>query len=390
MRQWIVLKAIMAFFLIGLCPIMDQPQHFRQIRGASSFWQVVEDQSNRWWFRSPTGELKFINAVTTIQPRQTALLKLDTSFVSRDFDGTHLDDWAQRTTKRVLDTGFNASGAWSNPAIAKYLPYAKDLNLSKCCDVSINNPAWSTEVETAVRLQVVPLQNDKNLIGYYLDNELLWDSDPLLEANATKYFDTTTKYVREYDPNHLILGVRFNRRAPLDVIEAMRGKVDVQSVNVYSGTGTLWVNNIRELYDITNAPVVVSEFSFWSDNNDSKDRNKKAWWDGVASQTRRAEMYKTFVLGVATNSFMIGCDWFQWNDEPAFGRAPDGEDLNCGIVNVNDKPYPEMVSAVQYVAARTELVHASSNDLQEGSIWVKDQKRYATNQEALSQPLSHR
>ena len=364
MPYWLAVLAIVLTTLVVVIGLLvTQPE----VRGKPGFWHLTRDRGV-WWFTSPTGQREFLNTVTTIQPHQEALS--GPGYASKDFDG-NLDKWAKATAARVLDAGFKASGAWSNPSLSPHLPYARDLNLIKWATVDIDHPDWESQIEAAVKSQVPQLREDRNLIGYYLDNELGWKWDSKLAQHAEKYFEVTARLVRKYDPNHLILGVRFNHRVPINVLEASVGRVDAHSVNVYSDKGTLWKNNLGDIHRVTRCPIVISEFSFYCNDNQSGNANVKAWWAGQDSQALRAETYREFVLGAAHCSFIIGADWFQWSDEPPGGRS-DGEDLNCGIVDIYDEPYLLMIKATREVRERVNDIHASGDDRQDTAIWMLD------------------
>jgi len=48
----------------------------------------------------------------------------------------------------------------------------------------------------------------------------------------------------------------------------------------------------------------------------------------------------------AANPAIIGTHWFQFIDQPNTGRM-DGENYNIGMVDITDRPYPEMVAAMK-------------------------------------------
>ncbi len=43
---------------------------------------------------------------------------------------------------------------------------------------------------------------------------------------------------------------------------------------------------------------------------------------------------------------VIGADWFQYYDEPKYGRN-DGENYNMGLVDIYDQPYEEITLAAK-------------------------------------------
>ena len=93
-----------------------------------------------------------------------------------------------------------------------------------------------------------------NLIGYFLVDIPAWlphtsgrdfpqlqglsgaERDTELFEVATKYYETITKHIRAYDPNHLILGDRYNgnKGIPTAALEAMKPFVDVLSVQYFT------------------------------------------------------------------------------------------------------------------------------------------------------------
>jgi len=49
------------------------------------------------------------------------------------------------------------------------------------------------------------------------------------------------------------------------------------------------------------------------------------------------------------------CSYFQWVDQPFYGRF-DGENYNIGVVNITNKPYPELTSTMQKSNERIYLI----------------------------------
>jgi hypothetical protein len=54
---------------------------------------------------------------------------------------------------------------------------------------------------------------------------------------------------------------------------------------------------------------------------------------------------------------LIGTHWFQWADQPSTGRF-DGENYNIGLVDVTDRPYPELVGALVETHRRAFRIHS--------------------------------
>ena len=241
-------------------------------------------------------------------------------------------DWGKKTATRLKMWQFDGAGAWSNPAIHKYVPYGIVLGLATSYP-NIADPQWEHEIEPLIQKSVQP--TDINLVGYWLDNEIDWAK---LYPLAEKYFDVTSRLVRKYDPNHLILGVRFNHSPPDSVLIASRGKVDAHSFNIYSDNPEDWDKEFKRAFDLAGVPSQISEFSFYSDENTSGDLNTRGWGGRVATQTERTAKIKKTLIAWINNPLVVGANFFQWCDEPPGGRF-DEEDCNYGLVDIYDKPY---------------------------------------------------
>jgi hypothetical protein len=424
---------------------LGHPTPLRQIHGQPGFWRLGQDQTGVWWWVSPTGNLEFLNTVTTVQPEQDGRERNSVRYVSTDWDGRYdardLDRWANPTLRRVFDYGFKGLGAWCNPAFHSLdVPMSQDLNLWAWVTDSSKrfySPDWTPMAEEAVKAQVPQLRNNTNLLGYFLDNELDWgdgfagpsayfddlpNSDPnrrqviqtihfvwpqLDEFNiawntkltnwsqleswsafpreqadaydrlsaawlshlAHDYFRVTTGLVRRYDPNHLILGVRFKGFAPEEVVSASRGFTDAQSLNYYVSDARLDADMFHMMYQRSGQPIIISEYSFQAMDGRSGDLDTVGFSGQVPDQQARAEGYHLMTTRLARVPFIIGADWFQWCDEPPAGRSSDGEDVNFGIVDVHDKPYERLVNSIRQTAPLLNPLHTQSSTDTQTDIW---------------------
>jgi hypothetical protein len=433
-------------------PVVEPPAtapaatpEFRAVRGREGFWRVVQSLDGAWWFCSPAGRLEFMNNVTTVQPFQQARDPGGIHFVSRDWNGGidgatgDIDTWAARTLVRVRDVGFKGLGAWSHPTFHRFnIPMTRDLNLwtwMKPESRRFYSPEWHTTAARAVETQVVPLRDNANLIGYFIDNELDWGDgnagparyfdylaadDPnrlevikviqsiwptveqfnadweaslsdfkeleswqslphekqqaygrlfaaWLSHLAEDYFRTTTELIRRHDPNHLIMGVRFRGYAPREVVRASRDFTDAQSINYYVSDGRLDPDMFRMMYEESGQPIIVTEYSFHALDGRSGNRNTVGFAAQVLDQQARADGYRLYTSRMARVPFVIGCDWFQWSDEPPSGRSHDGEDVNFGIVDIDDHPYELLTTAVRETTSRLNELHAGSTSLDQST-----------------------
>jgi hypothetical protein len=71
----------------------------------------------------------------------------------------------------------------------------------------------------------------------------------------------------------------------------------------------------------------------------------------------RAVAYRYYVEKAASHPALIGTHWFQWIDQPSTGRF-DGENYNIGLVDVTDRPYPDMIKASKETFTRLLNIHS--------------------------------
>jgi hypothetical protein len=387
---------LVAAFIVGCCvvapcftaaedatPRADVP--LVELRGREGFWRAGRDQGGAWWFVSPDGRREFLNSVTTVQPCLLGRDPKGPHYVAGAYAGSHdLDAWAEATVRRLRSFGFKGVGAWSEPVLHRFdVPITRDLNLSTWAGGapwSGDDSAWAAAIEEAVRKQVGPLRDNHQLVGYYLDNELYWDrgDDAATYRAARRYFEVTTRAVRKYDPNHLVLGVRFRGEAPAAVVRASKGLTDAQSINYYPHDAKLDRNLFRTLHELSGGqPVIVSEYSFHALDGRSGNRNRFGFPAQVADQRARAEGYRQMTTRLARLPYVIGADWFQWMDEPPSGRLRDGEDANFGVVDVRDGAYELLVEAVRSTTPRLNALHGRSTSESYADVWRESPDKVA-------------
>ena len=419
----------------------------KAFKGTEGFWRIAKAEDGVWWFVSPTGERQFLNTVTTVQPFQAGRDKNGVHFVSRDWNGSvdaydgDLKAWATKTLARLNASGFKGIGAWSHPIFHELdVPITRDLNVWKHYhpgNYLLYSADWESYGDNLMTTLVAPLAGNKNLVGYFIDNELDWSDasvgpcmyfdgmmpedpnrraviatiktlwptleaynaawntkftdyaeldtlpkldrepaepyaklfDAWLEKLATRYFEVTTRLIRKHDPNHLILGVRFAGFAPPAVVRASAPYTDAQSINYYPADGKLDPDMFARTYADSNQPIMITEYGFHALDGRSGNRNTFGFQAQVPDQQARAQGYAEFTSRLAKVPYIIGADWFQWSDEPASGRNADGEDVNFGMVDVDDQPYEKLIAAVQQTGPKLNGLHAASQVDDAGDVW---------------------
>lgn len=181
---------------------------------------------------------------------------------------------------------------------------------------------------------------------------------------ARAYFSTSNAILRELDPNHLNLGVRFvSQLVPRSVITVAGQYVDVMSVNFYDLSGHMAQNmtqmdpdylpvdeDLLAHFEASGRPILISEWGFRAADSGLPNSYPPEWfYPTLATQKERADAYETKMRRVLSRSWIVGAHWFEYSDEPPEGRF-DGEDNNFGFVSEKDEPYLPMIERSALVA----------------------------------------
>ncbi len=163
-------------------------------------------------------------------------------------------------------------------------------------------------------------------------------------ALSQAYFKLVAQQLKQQDPNHLYLGCRFASTVyTAQELQACAQYADVVSMNIYTpGLNTIQWNSIAAL----NAPFMDGEFSFGS-------IDAGVFGPGIVTavnQADRATQFENYVSAALSNPCVVGCNWFEYYDQPITGRVEDGQNANYGFVAITDTPYPDMVAASRTVA----------------------------------------
>jgi hypothetical protein len=238
-------------------------------------------------------------------------------------------------------------------------------------------------IDDAARAQCGPRKDDPILIGYFIGNEPPWGDresevvDLILSGpdTATKaklkealaqgdtqkirkefvvsaferYIDLICTAVRNYDSNHMIIGIRFGGK-PADAVLQLARRFDVCSINVYEYEPT---KQLERTYRLCGRPILIGEFHLGVPENGLGSGLVQAM-----NQTERGKGYRYFVEQGLSLPYCIGAHWFAWRDEPVLGRG-DGENYNIGFVDSTDRPYPELVEAAKATHKRLLEVHSA-------------------------------
>lgn len=201
---------------------------------------------------------------------------------------------------------------------------------------------------------------------------------------AEHYYRLVHLALRKADPDALILGDRLPIYYDPDAVRSMGPYVDVISTNYNVDSHDGWIaryffDGLRRL--APGRPILISEWFFAAQENRTGNLNRGHLMT-VKTQAERAAGAARAAEAFARDPMIVGMHWFQYFDHPQGGRA-DGEDYNFGLVDVEDRPYEELVAALRDLNRRVAEIHRKAktasnralNDLMaipEASIEPKD------------------
>ncbi len=158
------------------------------------------------------------------------------------------------------------------------------------------------------------------------------------EILVAKYVNVPCDEVEKVDSNHLNLGMRYAWLSS-DLLYKAGERFDVFSINGYGNPGP---PETAEIARISGKPVMIGEFHFGA-----TDRGLPATGiQGALSQADRGKAYRYYIEQGLTRPELIGMHYFQWLDQPVFGRF-DGENYNIGLLDICNNPYKELIEAME-------------------------------------------
>ena len=180
---------------------------------------------------------------------------------------------------------------------------------------------------------------------------------------ADRYFTVATRAIRKYDPNHLVIGCRFAGNAPEEAWKGCARTCDVVTFNHYpridfeSGDLSGLAAVFEKYHALTQRPMMITEWSF-----PALDAGLPCTHGAgmrVDTQQQKARCFTLMQHMLFRLPFMVGSDYFMWADEPAQGISDTfPEDSNYGLVNVEDKPYPELIAACRRLNPLAVALHS--------------------------------
>ena len=408
--------------------------------GGTGFYRTRRDGGGRWWVVDPSGRDTVLVGVDHVRHmgwwcEATGRKEYEEANLRRF--GTRAA-WETNTLARLRDWGFNLLGVGCDGTLRhRGLAHAEILHLGdsfvregndparticpnpagipSTAFPNVFHPAFAAWCRVRAARLCVPQRDDRDLVGYFLDNELCWwglRGDPptglfetaaglapdnparqalerlvrerggardhetkraYLRLCARRYFETAAAAVRAEDPNHLVLGCRF---ANLDggadpcVWEEAGRVCDVVSFNCYAWAdldrravffnGLAGSPRIREMWDAAHAaagkPLLVTEWSFPA--LDAGLPCVHGAGQRLRTQAERAEASALFARSLLASPYMLGYVYFMWLDQPREGiTRAFPENSNYGLVSGVGEPHGELVRALAAVQRGAVAAH---------------------------------
>jgi len=374
---------------------------------ATGFFRT-EKIAGKWWTIDPDGYAGVHVAVNSIVEGKSN--RNQNSF--KTLYGNQ-EQWIKNTANILSENAFNGAGSWSdvdvikdwNKKAKKPVSYTVMLNfMSKYGSkrggtrqeaghkgypnntIFVFDPEFEKYCDLAAA-ELVKYKDDKNLLGYFTDNELpfniknlqdylslpnkndygylsakKWLNDRNIKQEeitdqnkadflgfvADTYFSIVTKSIRKYDPNHLSLGSRFysSEKNVKEFMQAAGKYLDVVSINYYN----VWTPSQTSMSNWekwSNKPMIVTEFYVKAEDSGLANQSGAGWI--VKTQKDKGLFYQNYCLGLLQSKSCIGWHWFKYQDnDPTYTKAdPSNNDANKGIVDNEYNVYQSLLSQMK-------------------------------------------
>lgn len=291
----------------------------------------VEQRNGHWWFITPEGKAFFSIGLNHIDP--ATLRYPENIHIWRDkYQGSNLTWIKESVTPNLKKWGFNSVGwvqevtvrQWAHSRSFTFeeyqaldMPYCHMLPFTQMHqweqhtrNMDFFSKEWIEWCEYVARANCAELSEDPNLIGYFYSDCPTWihnrphntwrgpifDPDRLettegrqeLSRMAKQYYKTTHDAIRRYDPNHLILGDRYEANAPIstEVIEAALSYVDVLSFQDFRNP----VTQLADWHKQTGKPVLLADAARmkWQTQPGEFTNNNGEWYAETLAQLHQS------------------------------------------------------------------------------------------------------
>jgi hypothetical protein len=264
---------------------------------------TVGQRGGRWLLITPHNEPFFSLALNHID--SSALMQPETIHIWRERYGNSTERWLKDAVAPDLsDWGFNSVG-WVQEFVTSTVRHSRNftyeeyqwLGLPYCHMLPFTQlHQWERDTRSpdffsadfaewcdyVARSECSRFADDPKLIGYFYSDCPTWVHDrphnrwrgPLFDPErlkteagkqefvrlATKYYQTTYDAIRRYDPHHLILGDRYEAKAPLpiELLLAAKPYVDLLSFQHFGSPAEVKAD-LSRFHEQTGLPVLYAD-----------------------------------------------------------------------------------------------------------------------------------
>ena len=211
--------------------------------------------------------------------------------------------------------------------------------------------------------------DSENLLGYFFVDIPAWmrhaggDDFPQLQGLsdrarevklydvASRYYETITNEIRAIDPDHLILGDRYNgnKGIPDAVLRAMSDHVDVLSVQYFTDPTAESRQQMRDdfarWHEICGRPVLNADLGNWTPTEMNPQRTSD-----IDGQHGRGVDYAESLRPLLDQPWFLGWHWCGYVENQGRG---------WGIKDPYDEPYTDFVAGIREFNAQatTQWAH---------------------------------
>lgn len=410
------------------------------------FWRTGK-VGDRWYFINPDGNATVLHGVNGVNPDPARDgTTVETQQWYNTIFGGNVQNWAEYAGGILNDYAFNLFGVsprrtryyWdymtdeSTQALRSPAPgrengqieilfmlrsFAWDYNAlfgKSLSDSEYNkfillfNPKYLEYIDKLAQEATAPFKDSKNIIGYFIDNELTFNSyqdkyplkgielehfltlvdrftdefkgpreyaekfmrdrgvepvvskitkslrDEFRYEVARYYYKTMTEAIRRHDPNHLILGSRLFDSSMYNeyTVKACAEYCDVVSVNYYNYWQPTDQYCRQQLGTWINKPFIVTEFYVKDENaaygSVPYENVEGAGWI-VKDQKARGYYYQNFCIRLLEMGNCAGWMWFEFMDNygSAVSSSTKWTGSNKGIVSARFEEYTECLELMR-------------------------------------------
>jgi hypothetical protein len=374
---------------------------------ATGFFRA-QKMSGRWWVIDPDGHPMIKIGLKNVE---TAASDSSRQLMEQKFGNKKV--WGEQTKTIMSCLGYNNFGAWSDNesltplASQQTKPFSYTIIKNFMSDygrkkggtfqmsghtgypdntIFVFDSAFETFCDEYAK-QLAATKTDKNLFGYFSDNEMpfqrlsldrylakkdtadegcivakKWllqkkiqvkditdkERNEFLGVMAERYYSIVSKAIKKYDPNHLYLGSRFHsyeKKVP-EVFKAAGKYVDVIAINYYREWTPLQEDVINwEAW--SGRPFIITEWYTKSEDSGMPNYSGAGWI--VRTQKDRGLFYQNFTLALLESKNCVGFHWFKYqdNDPSNLKTDPSNRDANKGIVALDYTLYSDLADKMK-------------------------------------------